>query len=237
MHNRLPILGLILVLTVITGYLAAADPQGTQIVSNVTEYAPVGTIGSQNTTGGSFTTLVFNTTSQTPRWKAYVGNVTGSFTLDDADGNTLYDWTATTFTGEVYSSRSNSVDWDAIRCAQDALITTEHTALNMTAAQVDNVNRTFNDTIHTDFFIGSTYFTNSTCRAIATYVNDTAQAPDEDADFQVVLLDDTNNLVFAALLEQNLPGFDNLPYDFQMIVPESDQAVTPHVYYFYTELG
>jgi len=233
-HTQLFLSGLLLVL--FAGFILAA-PQGTQIVSNTTEYAPVGSIGSQNTTGGSFTTLILNTTTQTPRWKAYVGNVSGQFTLDDASSNTIYDWTATTFTGEVFSSRSNSVSWGDIRCAQDSLITTEHTALNMTAVQVDNINKTFNDTIHSAFFIGSTYFTNSTCRAIATYVNDAAQTPDENADFQVVLLDDTSNLVFAALVEQDVIGFDNLTYDFQMIVPESDQQATPNVYYFYTELG
>jgi len=229
------LLGVLMVL--FASILVTGAPQGTQIVSNVTETAPVGTIGSQNTTGGSFTTLVLNTTTQTPRWKAYVGNVSGSFTLDDAASNTIYDWSATTFTGEVYASRSNAVNWGAIECAQDTQITTEQTALNMTTVQVDNINKTFNNTIHTAFFIGSTYFANSTCRAIATYVNDSAQTPDENADFQVVLLDDTSNLVFAAIVEQDVLGFDNAPYDFQMIVPESDQQTTPNIYYFYTELG
>lgn len=214
-----------------------AAPEGTTIISNTTEYAPISSAASSTTLGGSFTTLVLNTTTQTPRWKAYVGNVTGKFTLDDANSNTIYDWSALSFTGEVFASRSNSVSWSSIECSQDSLIVAEHTALNMTSLQVDNVNRTFNDTIHASFWVGTTFFSQSNCRAIATYLNNTRQTPDVNADFQVVLLDDTSNLVFAALLENDVLGFDNNPYDFQMIVPESDQQVTPQTYYFYTELG
>lgn len=217
--------------------VVVAEPQGTQIVSNVTETAPVDAAGSLTTAGGSFTTLILNTTTQTPHWKAYVGNVTGLFTLDDADGNTIYDWTASTFTGEVYASRSNSVNWANVDCVQDATITTEHSALNMTSLQPDNINRTFNNTIHAEFWVSSNYIAQSTCRAIATYINDSAQTPDVNADFQVVLLDDTTSMIFAALVEDDVSGFDNAPYDFQMIVPESDVAISPHTYYFYTELG
>lgn len=226
----------LLFIVLFAGY-AFADPQGTTISNNTTETAPVGNIGSLTTAGGSFTTLVLNTTTQTPRWKAYVGNVTGTFTLDDADGNTLYDWSTNTFTGEVFASRSNAVDWGQVQCAQDSNILSEHTALNMTSIQVDNINRTFNDTIHAEFWVGSNFFAQSNCRAIATYVNDASQAPDVNADFQVVLLDDTSNLVFTALVENDLTGFDSQPYDFQMLVPESDRQATPQTYYFYTELG
>lgn len=237
MHNRTFVRFLALLFVVLFAGYALADPQGTQITNNVTETTPVGSVGSLTTAGGSFTTLVLNTTTQTPRWKAYVGNVTGTFTLDDADGNTLYDWSTNTFTGEVFASRSSAVDWGQVQCVQDSNILAEHTALNMTAVQVDNINRTFNDTIHAEFWVGSSFFAQSNCRAIATYVNDASQTPDVNADFQVVLLDDTSNLVFTALVENDQTGFDSQPYDFQMIVPESDRQATPQTYYFYTELG
>lgn len=217
-------------------HVVVANPQGAQIVSNVTETAPIVSPGSSTTAGGSFTYLTLNSTSQTPRWKAYVGNVTGRFVLADGTGNAIYDWSLTAVSGQVFVSRSDSVDWSQLQCAQEATILSEQSTLDMTASQVDNINRTFNETIHAAFWSGTTFFTQSSCRAIATYVGGEQQTPDPNADFQVVLLEDTTNVVFAALLEQQQSGFDNRPYDFQLIVPESDQEATPTTYYFYTEL-
>lgn len=227
---------LISVIVLLSLGFSMGAPQGTQITSNVTEFAPVQPAGSSTTAGGSFTTMVLNTTTQTPRWKAYVGNVSGKFELADSTGSAIYDWSASSFTGEVFASRSNSVDWNSIRCSQNAIITAEENALNMTGTEADAIFNTFANTIHTDFYIGTDYFANSTCRAIATYINGASQTPDENADFQVVLLDDTSNLVFVALTENNQAGFDNGAYDFQLIVPESEVS-SPHTYYFYTELG
>lgn len=218
--------------------MTLADPAGATIFSNTTENAPVISAGSSTTAGGSFTTLILNATTQTPRWKAYVGNVTGSFTLRDSSNDTLYDWGQTSTGGEVYSSRDNSIDWSSLQCANGGSITTEEGVLNMTGSEIDSISNTFNESVHKSFWVGVDQVANSTCPAIATYVNSVPQASGENADFQEILMRDTSNsLVYISIIDQDTIGYNNENFDFQMIVPESEFATTPHTYYFWLELS
>jgi len=214
-----------------------AVPQGATITYNYTENASARPADSHTAAGGSFTTLVLNVTSQTSKWKAYVGNVTGKLTLDNANNFTIYDWDLTTVQGEVYVSRNDSVTFSSLACANDGNMSAEENFLNINSSSDDSISNTFNETIHKSFVIGGTgTIENSTCYAIATYVNDTAQPPDENATFQEVLLSDGQNLVFTAILENEQQGFDISNYDFQLIVPD-DPGETSTTYYFYAELG
>ncbi len=229
---------LLLIVALFALPLASAAPTGATITYNSTETVTPAAAASSTTAGGSFTTLVLNATTQTPRWKAYVGNVTGTFTLQNAQNYTIYDWQGSYTAGEVYASRNSSIDWSTIGCVQSSSVTAEDTALNISESSVDSINKTFNLTVHRGFYVGTTRIANSTCRAIATYLNSTAQSSSEGAKFQEVLLQDSSDkLVFTALLDPATLGFNNKPYDFQMIVPEDEYASTPHTYYFWLELG
>ena len=214
-----------------------AIPQGATITSSQTENASVKQADSHTATGGSFTTLVLNVTSQTSKWKAYVGNITGKLTLDNSNNFTIYDWALTTLQGEVYVSRNDSVTFGSLTCANDGNISAEENYLNINSSSDDSISNTFNQTVHKSFVVGGTgTIQNSSCYAIATYVNDTSQPSDEGATFQEVLLSDGNDLVFTAILEDNQQGFDLGSYDFQLIVPD-DPSGTSTTYYFYAELG
>jgi len=214
-----------------------AEPQGVSITSSVTENASVRSPASSAAQGGSFTTLVLNVTSQTSKWKAYVGNVTGKMTLDNSLNQTIYDWSLSIVQGEVYVSRNNSVTFTSLACANAANITAEHTALGINATSDDSINNTFRQSVHRSFIVGGTgLVANSSCSAIATYINDAAQTPSESADFQEILMSDGRNVVYVTLLENNAAGFDNSQYDFQAIVPD-DPTATTTTYYFYAELG
>lgn len=214
-----------------------AVPQGAQITFNQTENASVKPADSHTAAGGSFTTLVLNVTSQTSKWKAYVGNVTGKLTLDNSANQTIYDWELTTTQGEVYVSRNESVNFSSLACANDGNISAEENLLNINSSSDDSLSNTFNQTTHKSFIIGGTgTISNSSCYAIATYVNDTSQPADENATFQEVLLSDGENLVFVAILEDDEQGFDLGSYDFQLIAPD-DPGETSTTYYFYAELG
>ena len=235
MDKRL--LTLLLLTLFTTTLLVMGAPEGPTIVSNTTESPTPQSAASQTTAGGSFTTLILNATTQTLKWKAYVGNITGTLSLRDAQNFSIYDWDLTTITGEVYASRNNTIDWDSIRCANQTEITEEENHLNIATSAVDSINSTFNDTIHTSFFVGTTPISNSTCRSIATYVNDTAQTADENADFQLILLSDTQRRVYATILEDDVQGYNNGAFDFQMIVAEDPTTSVPSTYYFWAELG
>ncbi len=71
-------------------------PEVVSVVSNATGSlrSPL----SVNVSGGYIYTVLINTTSQNPRWKAFVGNVSGKISLDNANNYTIYDWSLT-FTG------------------------------------------------------------------------------------------------------------------------------------------
>ncbi|GIU69991.1 MAG: hypothetical protein KatS3mg002_1227 [Candidatus Woesearchaeota archaeon] len=214
-----------------------AAPQGPIIIYNSTETITPQPAASITTAGGSFTTILLNATQQTPRWKAYVGNVTGRLVLDDSTSKSIFDWSLASVTGEVYASRNSSIDWSSIRCANSSTIINEDIYLNMSQDNPDTINKTFANKVHKAFYVGNVLIQNSTCNAIATYVNDTAQPLTENADFQEILLQDTfGRLVYTTIINQNKTGFNLQKYDFQLIVAENEYQTTPTTYYIYVEL-
>jgi hypothetical protein len=228
---------LMLFLLSFTLYSAYADPAGGTVSSNTTSTASTVAPGVQNTSRGTITTMVLNSLQQDQHWKAYVGNVTGSLTLDNANNYTIYAWDLTTITGQVYASRFNNLTWTSVSCANQTNIIDESTFNNMTVAKPDRINTTFNWTIHKSFQVGGTTITNSTCNSTVTYVNDSRRVPNESSTFQEVLIKDANNqFMYMTDISDNSQGFDNENYDFQMIVAESDVKTTPTAYYFYVEL-
>ncbi len=229
-----------LILLLVFGSLAQsvlAAPAGPTILSNRTDNSSPRAAAQITTAGGSFTTISINASTQTPRWKAYVGNVTGRLDLADSTNKSIFDWTLASVSGEVYASRNSSIDWSTIRCANSTTIIAEQDELNMTLGTSDSINRTFAYTIHRSFYVGTTQIQNSTCRSLHTYVNGTAQAPTENAVFQeMLLMDNVRRVVYTTLINQNTTGFNNQKYDFQMIVPENEYQSTPTTYYLYAEL-
>ncbi len=229
---------LLATLLVSSAIIVAAEPAGVSILNNSTVTNTPQAAASITTAGGTFTTLVLNATTQTLRWKAYVGNVTGTVTLDDATNATIYDWTPTIIAGEVYASRNSSINWPSIGCVANGTVSTEEDQLGLVTTKADSINRTFNRTVHRGFYVGTTFVTNSSCRAIATYVNNNRQAVSESATFQEILLQDTSNrLVYTTLIENDAAGYNNAPFDFQMIVAESDVTSVPSTYYFWAEIS
>jgi hypothetical protein len=217
----------------------AVDPAGPDTITvsdNETKSAVSAKI--INISGGRIATMNINATIQNPRWKAFVGNVTGKFTLMDQTGSQIFDWSLSTVTGRVYATRnSTSVSWGTINCSNVTFLESENQNMNHTNAD-DNITKTFNTTAgatHDGFFVGTRYMTSNTCPTLNTYVNNATQ----DTKFEEVALYDGFNTVFATILESDQGGFDSNTYDFQMIVPEIGlpgySGAT--AYYLYVELG
>lgn len=217
-------------------HLASAVPVGPTVVFNSSETSTPASAAMINTTGGSITTVVLNATSQNLRWKAYVGNVSGRLTLDDAGQSTIFDWTLAAVVGEVYATRSSdTISWAYVNCSNQSAIAGEEVALNHENNPDDNISATFSTQIHDDFYVGSRLINQNTCYSLHPYINDSSQSDY----FEEILLDDGTNIVYASILEQDMFGFDNRTYDFQMIVPEdgSPGFSGSTGYYFYVELG
>ena len=185
--------------------------------------------------GGTISVYNLESTTQNPRWKAYVGNITGKLSLSDAASKSLFDWNIAITTGEIYATRnSSSVSWENIACASNANVAAEQQALNHNHTAEDNINRTFNQTNHNAFYVGITPISANSCKTVHLNVNNTFQT----TRWGEVLLYDGNTMLYTGLIENNAIGFNNQTYDYQLLLAENaaegNQPATP--YYFYIEL-
>jgi hypothetical protein len=243
MENFIKILFIILIVASIVSIFGQviALPSGPTLNYLSNTSAPTISTNRSQDIKGTITTITLNLAQQDYKWKAYVGNVTGSLSLDNANSKSIYDWALTSITGEVYVSRASTVNWNNISCVNQTVINSEQTALGIASNIPDSINATFNNSKHKNFVVATANITNSTCRAIATYLNDTAQTVNETALFQEILLKDdiTNSMVYTSIIEPTKPlGYDGLNnYNFQLLVAENESATIPTTYYFYVELG
>lgn len=215
-----------------------ADPAGATITSNITSTAPLYTPGNRTDDGGTINTLTFNVVQQDANWKAYVGNISGTLTLDDSNGKSIYQWAMTNadITGEIYATKIDNPDWSIINCSNQTTIDSEDATLGFSNSSVDSINRTFNETTHQSIFVAGRTIAANTCRATATYVNDSAQNQ-STADFQQILFSSGTNIVYASPINQGKTSYDgNSTVDFQMLIADDvTAAITP--YYFFVEIG
>jgi hypothetical protein len=186
-----------------------------------------------NAQAGNVTQLTITGTAVTTSWQGFYGNITGKIVLADAAGNNFYDWNLSSPSGEVYASRSNAVTWTSINCSTTANVTVEEAALGQAAADPDSITNTFTATNHPWFLVGDVNAT--TCKATKAYDSTSAQG----TGFWQVLLNDETNTVYTTILDDApADGFNNQPWDFELLVGENgkpgQEAATP--YYFYVEL-
>ncbi|MFH1174194.1 MAG: hypothetical protein V1725_03620 [archaeon] len=228
---------MLIVLAIILLPSIIAEPSGTSISDASTSQRVNDTAANRTDTGGTITTMVISSIQQNTNWKAYVGNISGSLTLDDAQNKTIYDWSIVSLAGELYVSRVDSVTWSSLNCSLDANVTSEESLLGFASSDSDNINRTFNETTHRSFLTGTRNI--SGCKSKALYVNDSAQAVAmPSATFQEIVGFDGTNTVFVSLLENDGQGYDNeTTFDFQIIVPQNKSTGTATPYYFWVELG
>ncbi|RME53530.1 hypothetical protein D6783_01785 [Candidatus Woesearchaeota archaeon] len=197
---------------------------------------------------GNITHLTIFGITQTKAWQGYLGNITGTIVLDDANNNTFYNWSAAEPQGEVYASTNITIDWANIACYNFTAtgggyrnVSILEQEFNIQTDDVDGVNETFNLTNHPTLHVG--YVTLTGCPTTYIFQNDNRQT----TNFPNMLLYDTtgNALVFATFIENDesgnttdINGYDGNPTDFQMLVLEdghgNDTQTT--TYYFWVEL-
>jgi len=234
--------GIIFSLLYLTSMANAGVPEGPTIdsITNETREPLDGTL--INTSGGSITTMVLNTTAQNTKWKAFVGNVSGKLVLAGADNYAIYDWTKSSIAGNVYATRkAETVSWNRISCANLTHIRNEEIALNHTSNPDDNISATFNTKDHDEFYVATKKINQNSCYSIMTNVMGQKQSGTRY--FQEILLYDglhSNDgyIVYATKLEEDVVGYNNKSYDFQMIVPEVALSswTSSTGYYFYVEI-
>ncbi|MBD3203362.1 hypothetical protein GF327_03650 [Candidatus Woesearchaeota archaeon] len=237
------ILLVLFLLIIYFSIVIAAEPEGGTIDFKSNSTKNITPPSSRNDTKGTITTIVMTATQQNTKWKAYVGNVTGTLVLRDAADYSIYEWTSIGDpTGEVYITRNDSIEWSNIKCANSTIIDSEQVFLNHSPTSRDNINNTFSNQAHDSFWVGDvTEIQNSTCWGTATWINDSSQTINEDSLFQEILLYDNTNLIYTTIIEQNLQGYRNdsaTTYDFQAILPDNalPGSTGQVTYYFYVEI-
>ncbi len=220
---------------------------------------------------GNVTNLTINGISQTRHWQGYYGEITGTITLDDAQNWTMYDWYNDEPRGEVYAvpniSAATPPTWSTVKCfnysepqggaewpdddhAENGTILARwEWFYNMSWADPDGINETFDDYDHPAFSVGDYPIAADSCPSIYTFVEDQAQS---DKFSEILLQTDNSQIIYATIIENdNAPnrtdpiGFDGLSHDFQMLVGEdgtSFDGATGQInlqtttYYFYLDL-
>lgn len=193
----------------------------------------------------------------TQAWAGYFGNITGTIMLADNLDNVMYNWTLASPEGEIFASTNNSIVWDNIQCFNFTAtgtyqgesgnggttnlygknLTQLESEYNIRSGDLDGVDETFYLAglgTHNTFYVNSKEFGEGECQN--TRINDWTGLGQDD-NFEEVLLYEpfTASVIFGALLNEDVLGFDNRPHDFEMIVLEdghqTDTEVT--IYYFY----
>ncbi|MBT3464197.1 hypothetical protein HOD20_01350 [archaeon] len=231
----------VIVLISLSSVFVIGQPTGVATITNMSHLTKNASAPDSRTDGkGTINTANLDAIQQDMKWKAYVGNVSSTFVLDDDADYTIYQWTLSSFDGEVYASRNSSISWGSIAVASVTHKENEDYALNHSSSAADSINQTFVTQTHRQFDVGTTSIDASTGYAIATNLNDTAQALTVNSVFQEVLLYDGASLVYASLVENNHLGYRNdssTTYDFQMIMAENATASAINIpYFFYLEL-
>ena len=245
------VVGIILTQLLITGLAVPQPPEQLNILDSSRKPDP-GLI-SVPALAGNVTRLTINSDQVTKNWQGYYGEVTGRIVLDDADNQSLYAWTLVDPRGEVYATRNATViNWTNtnIVCANlTNSITREEGEMN-TNSEVsppffqarDGVNETFNLTTHPAFYVSANNFSANECTfSTSLFVSDSD--PNGGAvprSFNETLLYSLSDgaLIFTSILEPNALGFNDTPYDFEMLVTEDGHLddVATTAYFFYVEL-
>ncbi|PLW80939.1 hypothetical protein C0585_00045, partial [Candidatus Woesearchaeota archaeon] len=122
----------------------AADPLGAENITVESSSTRDGASGfNVSAIAGNVTELTIEAISVTQFWQGYYGNVTGTIVLANSNNDTLYDWSVSTATGEIYASTATSVTWASLVCADDTSMNAAEAAFGMDGSEVDGINETF----------------------------------------------------------------------------------------------
>ncbi|MFH1770583.1 MAG: hypothetical protein ABH828_03425 [archaeon] len=251
--RKTALLGILVLLTVgiLFQLVTALDayPAGiTSITPGVSSVFNGSQYPAQNTgaEAGNITALSLSSVGPTTHWQGFYGEISAEIVLEDAVGNTMYNWSEAEPQGEIYATVGTTITWADVTCinsAGDVTKATEETLHDIPAADGDGIDETFvSTTLHPDFQIAETTITG--CNTTWTFVSD---GPQTTSFPEFLLEDDTNDhAVYGTMIENKTEGstsdpvgFDGSTHDFQLMVPENgtgNNAVLT-TYYFYVALA
>ncbi len=224
--RRWPVL-LLTVLLLMSLVLGAPTPVDT-LASGVPQSPAVPVANATTARGGAVTQLDISLYTQTLVWQGYWGRMVGTIVLEDDTGDQLFNW-SNVVSGEVFASRSATVDFSSIQCANASVVLSEET---ITGTGSDSVSSTFTSLSSQEFTVGRTTFLSGACDYSSYLYNSSATK----GTYEEVLLHDTQDMVYMSILAENGQAFNSKSADFEIIVPEDGSDDVGTDYYFYAEL-
>lgn len=214
---------------------------------------------------GNVSHLTVGGSTATQSWQGYVGNITGTITLDDSSNYTLYDWTVLDPEGEIYATYLSSVDWSTgnVLCWNwstgaasylqlyelETNLTggtgdgtpNDYAGIRSNATDVDGVDETFSALgggTHSAFYVAGQSIAADSCHTTDLY-NSTGGGV-----FQELLLyygansGNGDGVIYTSILQSDGDGYDTNTWDFELIVGEDGHLgnTATQTYYFYVEL-
>lgn len=190
---------------------------------------------STDVSGGNLTELDIATLTITKSWAGFYGDVSGEITLDDANNNTFYNWSLTTFSGagEVYATRAVSPDWDNTQCVSAAVLSAEEAFLD-NAGKDDSVTNTYFKSTHPAFDVSGSAITG--CNSTNAFVSG---AMDGNRFWQVLLDDASGNIIYSTIVDSGQTAYNGETHDFQLLVGENNNLTSSGTtaYYIWIEIS
>lgn len=199
---------------------------------------------------GNVTELIIFGEQQSDHWVGVYGNITGEITLDDANNWTMYEWGGITYPeGEVYAANETVVSWGDIMCinlsdmtpgfnctgtGEDCLNVTElERHFGMDPDDADGFDETFNTTLES-IIVGTRTLYN--CPKTNLYVNGTIPS-ENDWNETILTINNTATVIFTGIIQDDLQGYNNQTWDFQLMLTDDGSDEVPTTYYMYIELS
>ena len=206
---------------VFVGMARAAVNNATISAGSESSYSASGAAGNTGVTAGGTKQVDVSSTLSTSRWAGFYGSITATIVLADASSNWFKNWTVSSVDGaHVYASNVSTPDFSTLTYARQ----TDMPSFLTTSGASDNWQNTFtNHETHT--------FNGNNLDANYTY---TYNSTGTETFKTYALKDGSSNLIWAALAQNNVAGYDGGTVDYQLLVPVD--GTTSTTYYFFLEL-
>ena len=218
--NKVRLFLAVLVILTLATTASAAVNNATISAGSESSYSSGNAAGNTAVTAGGTTQANVSATLSTTRWAGFYGSITATIVLADASSNWFRNWTVSDVSGSlVYASNESNVDFSSLAAATQSdmpnWLITSGASDNWQSTFTNNETQTFNSQ---DINANYTY----------TYNNAGTNT------FKTYSLKSGTTLVWAALAQNDVTGYDGGTVDYQLLVPVNDQTST--TYYFYLEL-
>ena len=219
--NNMKFLITLLAILMLVGTASAAVNNATVTAGSESSYTNTGAAGNSAVTAGGTTEANVSSTLSTSRWAGFYGSISANIVLADATSNWFRNWTVSDVSGSyVYASNVTNPNFASLAATTSADMSSWLT----TAGASDNFANTFNAQ-ESQTFNGQSVTANYTM----TYNN-----AGTDTFKTYSLKDGSSNLIWAALAQSAVTGYNGKTVDYQLLVPVN--GANSMTYYFYLEL-